>query len=81
MYLDSVEETLSYYDSIDDPCDYVKYTPILFNKWCTWARMHKPNSEEQIRPFGQKLGPDWMRTEFVSLDTFYTFYIEITKDI
>ena len=77
LYLDTVEEVLSYYTDIDDPCEYVKYTPNLFNRWSKWARTHKPEQQDSLRPFGQKLGPDWMKTDFDGLETFYQFYIDL----
>lgn len=80
MYIDSVEEALSFYDNIDEPHDYVKYTPVLFNRWITWARNYKHKDEDTLRQFGTKIGPDWMRSEFDSLDSFYEFFISIIKD-
>ena len=77
LYLDSVEETLSYYDSIDEPYEYVKYTPLLFNKWFLWAKSYKHKDEDSMRPMGAaKLGPDWMRGDFESINSFYEFFIE-----
>ena len=81
LYLDSMEEGLSYYDAIDEPHDYVKYTPKLFNLWFEWAKNYRPKQEDAMRPMGSgKIGPDWMRSEFDCLDTFYKFYIDITQD-
>jgi len=79
MYLDSAEETLSYYDHIDEPYDYVKYTPILFNKWVNWAKNYKQRDEDMMRPMGIKVGPDWMRGEFEGIDGFYQFYKEVIE--
>lgn len=81
MYLDSMEEALSYYDCIDEPHDYVKYTPLLFNRWYEWAKNYRQKDEDVLRPMGIKLGPDWMRSEFDGIDGFYQFYIEITQNI
>ncbi len=80
MYLDSIEETLAYYDNIDEPHDYVKYTPMLFNQWVQWAKSYKPTGDNAMRQFGIKVGPDWMKSEFDSLDTFYKHYINITQN-
>lgn len=81
MYLDSVEDALSYYDSVDEPHDYVRYTPLLFNRWLDWARMHKPKEEDAMRPMGgAKLGPDWMRSEFENIGAFYDFYTALLRD-
>lgn len=80
MYLDSAEETLSFYDEIDDPHDYVKFTPKLFNQWCSWARMYKKTDQDSLRPMGTKIGPDWMKSEFDNIDTFYKHYTNITED-
>jgi hypothetical protein len=80
MYLDSVEETLSYYDSVSEPHDYVKYTPKLFNMWLEWARNYKPREEDQLRPFGVHIGPDWMKSEFENINAFYEFYASLLND-
>ncbi len=78
MYLDSIEETLSYYENISEPYNYVKYTPSLFNKWCDWARGYKaPENDSSMRSFGEKVGPDWMKGEFVDLKGFYEHYTDI----
>jgi len=81
MYLDSTEEALSFYDTVSDPYKYVLYTPTLFNRWCQWARNYKTNNQDQLRPFGQKLGPDWMRSDFDNLEIFYQFYTDLIRDI
>lgn len=70
---------LSYYTDIDEPCEYVKYTPFLFNKWSSWARAYQPD-KNVLRPLGEKSGPDWMRDKFDCLETFYQFYISLFKD-
>jgi hypothetical protein len=80
MYLDSVEEVLSFHDGIDEPHEYVKQTPRLFNKWAEWAKSYKSKDEDTMRPFGVKTGPDWMKSEFDCLDTFYKFYIDILQN-
>ena len=81
MYLDNVEETLAYHENINLPNDYIRYTPSLFNKWADWARSYKPKDDGSLRPMGgDKVGPDWARTEFDSLDTFYKFYVEVTEN-
>lgn len=81
MYLDNVEETLSYYDNIDEPHDYVRYTPMLFSKWLDWAKSYKHKEEDVLRPMGERIGPDWMKSEFDCLDTFYKHYIDITQNL
>lgn len=78
-YLDSVDEVLGYYEEIDEPCEYVKMTPKLFNKWSAWARKYKPKESEIMRPFGEKIGPDWARTEFNNLEDFYIFYRDLLE--
>lgn len=79
-YLDSVEELISYYEDISEPCLYVKMTPKLFNKWSTWARAHKPKEDSAIREFGTTIGPDFMRTDFTDLEDFYQYYSELIEN-
>ena len=82
FYLDNVEDFLVQYDKIPDPPNYVKYTPTLFLDWSRWSKNFNP-PEDWIRPFGEKIGPDWMLTEFKNLEDFYKQYqnlIEIEGD-
>ena len=80
MYLDSTKETLSYFDNIDEPFEYVKQTPLLFHKWVDWAKIHKPSEGDVLRPMGDKMGPSWMRCDFEDLNAFYEFYISLLED-
>jgi len=81
FYLDSIEEALSCFDHLDEPHKYVQYTPFLFNKWANWARAYKSKDEDTMRPMGgPKIGPEWMKSEFDCLNTFYEFYISICND-
>lgn len=80
FYLDSVEELLSYYDEVDEPYDYVKFTPILFNRWTDWARKYKVKDQDALRPFGERLGPDWMKSEFSGLEDFYQYYLALLEE-
>jgi len=70
---------ISYYDNVSDPCNYIKMTPKLFNKWSVWAKAYKPKEDSAIREFGISIGPDWMRTEFKDLEDFYMFYTDLIE--
>lgn len=54
------------------------YTPKLFFAWADWAKKYE-SPKDNIRPFGEQIGPDWMETDFESLEYFYNYYTEITE--
>jgi len=78
MYLDNIDDFLNHYDDIPDPPDYIYYTPKLFFMWAKWAKLYK-QPENDIRPFGEYLGPEWMRVKFDNLEDFYIYFKDITE--
>jgi len=83
IFLDNINEGISYYINASKPPKYVLFTPSLFDAWVQWYEI-LPEPDPKARsmmPLGTKIAPEWMKYEFNNLEEFYQHYMHITKEV